>query len=111
MHEASGERTSISRRQPDRDPLTTLRVAVTGHRDLDPRAADGIRRSVGEVIGELVDRCSPARVELVTGVADGADQVVAEVAVEYGCDVHVVLPKSYELYRSELSPEGGDRAR
>lgn len=61
---------------------------------------------MGKVIGELAEACAPARVELVTGMADGADQIVTEVAVEEGCDVHVVLPKPYDTYRAELSPEG-----
>ena len=82
--------------------MTSLRVAVTGHRDLDSAARAGIRRSVGKVIGELAEACAPARVELVTGMADGADQIVTEVAVEEGCDVHVVLPKPYDTYRAEL---------
>ena len=61
---------------------------------------------VGKVIGELVDLCAPARVELVTGMADGADQIVTQVAIEQGCDVHVVLPKPYDTYRTKLSPQG-----
>jgi hypothetical protein len=59
-------------------------VAVTGHRALDSATRDGVRRSVGKVIGELVVRCAPAGVELVTGMADGADQIVTEVAIEQG---------------------------
>ncbi|MCH7790085.1 MAG: hypothetical protein IH940_11690 [Acidobacteria bacterium] len=81
-------------------------MAVTGHRDLDPTMRDSVRRSVAAVIGGLADRCAPARVELLTGMADGADQIVTEVALELGCDVHVMLPKPREVYRAELSPEG-----
>jgi len=39
-------------------------------------------------------------------MADGADQIVTQVAIEHGCDVHVVLPKPYDTYRAELSPQG-----
>jgi hypothetical protein len=89
--------------------LTSLRVAVTGHRDLEPATRESVRDSVETVIRELVDRCAPARVELLTGMADGADQLVAEVALEQGCDLHLVLPKPTDVYRAELSPEGATR--
>jgi hypothetical protein len=39
-------------------------------------------------------------------MADGADQLVTEVALEQGCDIHVVLPKPYDVYRAELSDKG-----
>jgi hypothetical protein len=86
--------------------LTSLRVAVTGHRDLDLGGHDDARRIVRGVIDDLVNRCAPARVELLTGMADGADQIVTEVAIQCDCDIHVVLPKPYDEYRSELSLEG-----
>ena len=92
--------------RPHDAPLTSLRVAVTGHRDLDPRGHDDARRVVGEVIDDLIERSAPARVELLTGMADGADQLVTDVAIGCGCDIQVVLPKPYDEYRSELSPEG-----
>ena len=36
-------------------------------------------------------------------MADGADQLVTDVAAEVGCDLHVVVPKPLDVYREELS--------
>lgn len=64
---------------------------------------------MGDAISTLVDRCRPAQVELLTGMADGADQLVTDVAIGLGCKVHLVLPKPADLYRAELSDAGAAR--
>ena len=91
------------------EPLTTLRIAVTGHRDLEPGIQDDVRRAVRDVLSQLLARCRPAQVELLTGMADGADRVVTDVAAELGCGLHVVVPKPLDVYRTELSDAGARR--
>lgn len=90
-------------------PTPRLRIAITGHRDLDPAEIEHVRTTLAEVLSALRERVLPATVELTTGMADGADQVAFEVAVELGLDVRVVLPKPPDEYREELSDAG--RAR
>ena len=86
-----------------------LRVAVTGHRDLAGADEFSLRASVDAALSALVAECRPATVELLTGMADGADQLVAEVAASVGCALHVVLPKRSAEYSTELSAEGARR--
>jgi hypothetical protein len=93
----------------DPDVLTSLRIAVSGHRDLDPAAEHEVRRAVRDVLGPMIDRCGAAPVELMTGMADGADRWVTDVADDLGCRIHVVLPKPVDTYRGELSEAGADR--
>jgi len=81
-------------------------VSVTGHRDLDPNQEAALGRVAREAIESLATRCRPASIELLTGMADGADQLIARIAVELDCNVHVVLPKPVDVYRAELSEDG-----
>lgn len=86
--------------------LVTLRVGVTGHRDLHPTQEPEVRRSLHRSIDDLRRRCGPAQIEFLTGMAEGADQLAAEVARELGCRIHIVLPKPSDEYRAELSDAG-----
>jgi hypothetical protein len=90
----------------EKNTLFVLRVAVTGHRDLIAEQNTDIRRLIGETLTELTTTLPAAQIELVTGMADGADQLVSDVAREMGCRIHIVLPKPAEEYRRELSDEG-----
>lgn len=89
--------------------ISTLRIAVTGHRDLETSQTQELKTLVRDAIGSVIDKCSPAQIEIVTGMADGADQLVTDVARELGCRVHIALPKQLDDYRPELSPEGRQR--
>lgn len=84
------------------DPVV-VRVALTGHRDLTSANGPENRRLVGEALASIVGSSAPARVELLTGLADGADLLATEVAQSMGIDIHVVLPKPLDAYRTELS--------
>ena len=92
-----------------RDEISTLRIGVTGHRDLEATGLSTVRANVQSALEQVIDRCRPARVELVTGMADGADQTVADVALALGCRIHIALPKPFDEYRTELSAEGQQR--
>lgn len=89
------------------EDLVTLRIAVTGHRDLHPEQQPELQQSVHNTIVELSKACAPAKIELLTGMADGADQLVAHVARDLGCRIHITLPKPQNEYRAELSDDGG----
>ena len=90
------------------EPLPKLRVAITGHRDLDPSGLEQVRRTLAEVLVTLRERVGPATIEVTTGMADGADQLAVAVAEELGLAVRAVLPKPLAEYRNELSPAGRD---
>jgi len=102
-------------------PPFTLCVGVTGHRaDMLPAGAvDPLRQRLREVltvIGEAGDKVrkrskdsftdAPMARRFVSPIADGADQIAAEVALELGWQLHVVLPFDRKRYRASLANDG-----
>lgn len=75
---------------PGADVTRPVRMAVTGHRFFDEDAAAYITAHVGEVIAEAGFGGRPVRV--LTSLAEGADQLVAEAAVQRGIPVEVIVP-------------------
>jgi hypothetical protein len=80
-----------------------FRIGVTGHRDLRPGDRAPLRANVRSVLAGL-RRERPARAfEVLTGLAEGADQLVAEVALTCKVPVVAVLPLPLEVYRTTMS--------
>ncbi len=48
----------------------------------------------------------PTRLRFVSPVADGADQIAAEIALELGWELEAILPFSREVYRTSLANHG-----
>jgi hypothetical protein len=71
---------------------TPLIVAVTGHRDLVPSELDGIRARVRELLSSLLKDFPERKLRIMSALAEGADQLVAELALDQGIDVIVPLP-------------------
>ncbi len=80
-----------------------LVVGVTGHGDLLPEETPRIREAVRQFFRELT-ACSPTlSLTLMSGLAEGADRLVAEEALALGIDLVVVLPMSRELYAGDFA--------
>ena len=86
-----------------------LRIAVTGHRDLDPADAPELRATIERLFEALKQRLPGIHVELVSGMADGADRIAAEAALAVGLHVHALLPMPLDMYVDDFSP--GSRAQ
>jgi hypothetical protein len=104
---------------PPRPPFV-FSIGVTGHR-IDALGADlldQLREQLGEILA-LIERTAfallarerdcfagdPPRLCLVSPLADGADQIASEAAVDLGWEIHAVLPFARAYYRSTLSNE------
>jgi hypothetical protein len=96
---------------------TSLSVAVTGHRlhRLGPEGRERIVRRADEVLAAIEREVAAwlpsdeqASLRLVTAVADGADTIFGEAAVERGWLLDVVLPFRREDYGRDF-PAGGAR--
>jgi hypothetical protein len=82
-------------------PLPLI-VGVTGHRDL---CKDDLPRLTELVIAELsyLRKTYPATpLTLLSALADGADRLVARIALEAGMRLAVVLPMPAELYETDF---------
>jgi sulfite exporter TauE/SafE len=79
-----------------------LVVAVTGHRDLVPAEVPHIRQRVRELLCSLRDAYPERSVHILSGLAEGADRLVAEEALLLGMPLTAVLPMPRELYAQDF---------
>jgi len=97
-------------------------VGVTGHRKdaLPPDSLLTLHERLGTILQILVDQAAavhsanqqffsgePPRLLFVSPLADGADQIAAEIALRLGFELHAVLPFDRDRYRADLSDEDG----
>jgi hypothetical protein len=80
-------------------------VGVTGHRDLrhaDQRYLEGAVRAV---LHDLRTRCPSTPLILLSPLAEGADRLVARVALDEGAQLIAPLPLPRELYEQDFEDE------
>ena len=98
-----------------------LAVGVTGHRaEVLPEGSLPILRErirdlllqiaqSGRTLLETERGCfagGPPRLQFVSPIADGADQIAAEVALELGWELQAILPFERSAYRASLANDG-----
>ena len=88
-----------------------LRIGITGHRDLDPSDVDPLRQTLEGLFRQLGERLPGIHVELVSGMADGADRLAAEAALAAGLHVHALLPMPLDMYLTDFQPASQDHLR
>jgi len=79
-----------------------LIVAVTGHRDLVDAELPGIRARVQTFLSELITEYPDHGVTVMSSLAEGADQLVAEEALQLGIPLIVPLPMPGALYLDDF---------
>ncbi len=79
-----------------------LVVAVTGHRDLIADELPGIRERVAEFLATMQRDYPDRRLRVMSPLAEGADRLVAEVALELGIDLIVAMPMPKSLYIADF---------
>lgn len=86
------------------DPLYEIpfMVGVAGHRDPLPAQIPAIRVAVGALFRQLVDAHPAVRIQLICPMADGADLLVAEVALDMGIDILALLTFPEDICRADL---------
>lgn len=82
-----------------------LVIGVTGHRDLKPDEIPEIRARVRDLFVDLQERYPQRKLRLLSPLAEGADRLVASVAVELGLELSVVLPMPLGIYQTEFSSQ------
>jgi len=86
-----------------------LIVGVTGHRDLVADELGEIEVQVRAFFSDLQRRYPDLPVLLLTSLASGADTLVAEIAIDMGCDVTNVLPMPRQMYEQDFEGEQLER--
>lgn len=82
-----------------------LVIAVTGHRDLVATETPAIRQSVADFLIDMRGRYPTRRLRVMSSLAEGADQLVAEVAIELGIELVVPLPMRKSEYLDDFEGE------
>ena len=78
-------------------------VSVTGHRDPRPQDVASLRHEITEVLTGLRSRMPNTPLILLSGLAEGADQLAAEIALEQKLFLAAALPMPLEIYRTTMS--------
>ncbi|CAA7620689.1 hypothetical protein MCP1_30067 [Candidatus Terasakiella magnetica] len=74
-------------------------LGVTGHRDLRPEDLGALEGAVSDLIAQV--NPSPSW-SLLSSLAEGADRLVARVALDHGARLMVVLPMDSQVYESDF---------
>lgn len=85
---------------------THLLVGITGHRQLHPSAIAPLRAQVRTFFLDLAARYPQLPVVLLSSLAEGSDQLAAQVALDLGLRVVAPLPLPVELYRDDFEDPG-----
>jgi len=80
-----------------------LTVGVTGHRDLLADEVPALKEKVRGFFVQLKNEFPHLDLQLITPLAEGSDRLVADVALELGCDLIVPLPMSQADYEGDFS--------
>ncbi|MBT8083956.1 MAG: hypothetical protein HKP32_06085 [Woeseia sp.] len=80
-----------------------LIVGVTGHRDLVAAEVPGIRTRVRTFLKELLADYPERGITVMSALAEGADQLVAEEALALGIPVIAPLPMPLDLYLEDFA--------
>ncbi len=90
------------------------RIGVTGHRlhklDVESRT---LRQDIEEILAKIVSANPGKRFVVYSPLAEGADRLVAEIAMDkFSIEMRVPLPLPYELYQTDFGlPVSNDRFR
>jgi len=85
-----------------RIPIT---VGVTGHKDLVETDVPALEAAFDRLLQDYRRRYPNSPVEIYTGLAEGADQLAARVALRRGARVVAVLPMPQDSYEIEFDSE------
>jgi hypothetical protein len=93
-----------SSRPGDDEANSPFVVAVTGHRDPAPESAAHLGSAVGAFLHQLRTHLPHTQLRIMVGMAQGADLLVAQSAVELGIPVDAVLPMPLAEYAADFTP-------
>ena len=77
-------------------------MGVTGHRDILPQDIPLIRKALREHLSALQERYAHSAFRLISGLAEGADRLAAEVALELGFGLVAALPMAQAEYEKDF---------
>jgi hypothetical protein len=77
-------------------------VGVSGHRDLAVEDVPGLRTAITSFVDMLRQKLPDTELRIIVGMAEGADLLVAQTALDLGVRVEAVLPMPAEQYAQDF---------
>lgn len=106
-----GATTKMNARNGDGPQQASFRpefvIGVTGHRDISEDDLDGLKVDLQNQLKKIADEFTHVPVRIVSGLAEGADTLVTDIALQLGLEVTAVLPMPLEDFRNDFT---GDAA-
>lgn len=84
---------------------TPFVVGVSGHRDLNPDRIAHLRDAVAAFVQDVRRYLPDTQLQILVGMADGADLIVAQTAVDLGVQVEAVLPMPLQQYAADFDAD------
>jgi hypothetical protein len=88
---------------PLNPPLVPFVIAATGHRDLRPQDVEPLQNETRIILQKMLRRMPNTPLIMLNGLAEGADQLIAEIGLELGISVVAVLPMPVDIYTAQMS--------
>lgn len=79
-----------------------LLVGVTGHRDLRADELPVLEKSVKDILANLRSRFPSTPIVVLSPLAEGADQLVAKIALDFRLPLAVPLPMPANVYQADF---------
>lgn len=95
----------ISVATPLNKNLVPFVIAATGHRDLRRQDAKQLLAQTRTVLKQMRKRMPNTPIVLLSGLAEGADQLIAKAALLEGVSPVAALPMPIEIYKAQMSDE------
>jgi hypothetical protein len=83
-------------------PKAPIVLAITGHRDILPKDVEALTNKISHIITTLKKKYKYTPITFLSPLADGADRIGAEVAIQNGCELIVPLPMPIEEYKKDF---------
>lgn len=94
------------------DVRVPIVLGVTGHRDLPSEDTNDLRIAVRELLDQHKHNYPHSPFKLISGLAEGADRLVAEVALDLGFSLLAALPMTQTDYEQDFeSPQSLEHFR
>lgn len=85
--------------------VSKLIVGVTGHIHITKGAVEGIRKELARLFYAIKQEYPNTKCILQSPLAEGADRLAAEVALEMGFTLHTPLPFEKEIYMEDFQTD------
>lgn len=97
---------------PDETGRIPIVFGITGHRDIPASDELALKKAVEEIFRDIADRFPASPLALISPLAEGADRLVAEVALGLDIELIAALPMSAAEYEKDFRAPGSvDRFR